>query len=423
MDIQTIKKILWRMYNLKLLKWMKSVQYRMRLPKILNEIYKKDRLRIIFFLPNLGMWKYETLFSLLLADDYFEPYLVPFPHPWHSKDEQMMFFEDIWCYCQSKGFPVINGYDIQSGTYMSSKELNPDIVVYTQPYNTGYDFWKIEKFWNKAIFIYTPYSVPIEDDTIFHFNLLQNISWKLFYPSPMLKPLFRTNLITWGGNNLEFVGNPLYDQFIQTTALGREWKIKDQSMKRIIWAPHHSILPDDYLHNSNFIEMADAMLALAIEYSDRVQFAFKPHPYLLEKLHKIWGTTRADAYYNKWRDLPNTALVVGDYVDLFLSSDGMIHDCASFMCDYLYVNKPVMFLCKDDTGENLNSYGAKCLSMHYKGNNIQDVRYFIEEVILNEADTMKKEREKKYKEYLLPPNGKSVGKNMYDILKSLQHGS
>lgn len=422
MDILAIKKILWRIYNLKFLKWMKSIQYRMRMSKILNGIYKKDKLRIIFFLPNLGMWKYETLFSLLLADDYFEPYLVPFPHPWHSKDGQMSFFEDIWRYSQSKGFPMINGYDIQSGVYISSGELNPDIVVYTQPYNTGYHFWKIEKFWNKAIFFYAPYSVPIEDDTVFHFNLLQNISWKLFYPSPMLKSLFRTNMLT-RGNNLEFVGNPLYDQFIQTPALGKEWKIKDQAIKRIIWAPHHSILLDDYLHNSNFLEMADGMLALATEYSDKVQFAFKPHPYLLEKLHKIWGSERANAYYSKWRDLPNTALVVGDYIDLFLSSDGMVHDCASFMCDYLYVNKPVMFLCKDDTGNNLNPYGAGCLSMHYKGKSIQDVRYFIEEVILNEVDTMKEERNFFYKEYLLPPNGKSVGKNMYDILKSLRQRS
>lgn len=419
MNVLIIKKILWRLYYLKLLKWMKSVQYRMRISTLLNRIRKKDKLRIIFFLPNLGMWKYETLFSLLLSDDYFEPYLIPFPHPWHSKDEQMRFFEDIRQYCQYKGFPMIEGYDIQSGIYVSSKELNPDIVVYTQPYNTGYEFWKIEQFWDKAIFFYTPYSVPIENDTVFHFNLLQNISWKLFYPSPMVKSLFKTNMLT-KGNNLEFVGNPLYDQFIQTTALGREWKIKDQAMKRIIWAPHHSILPDDYLHNSNFLEMAEEMLALGTEYSDRVQFAFKPHPYLLEKLYKVWGVERADAYYNKWCDLPNATLVVGDYVDLFLSSNGMIHDCASFMCDYLYVKKPVMFFCKRDTGENLSPYGAGCLSMHYKGNSIQDVRAFIEKVILNGMDTMKEEREGFYKKQLLPPNSKSVGKNMYDILKSLQ---
>lgn len=422
MNILPIKRKLWRIYNYKFLKWMKSVQYRMRMSKILDEIHKKNKLRIIFFLPNLGMWKYETLFSLLLNDDYFEPYLVPFPHPWNSKDEQMSFFEDIQLYSRSKGFPIINGYNIQSGTYISSKELNPDIVVYTQPYNTGYPFWKIEKFWDKAIFIYTPYSVPVENDTIFHFNLLQNISWKLFYPSPLLKSLFKTNILT-RGSNLEFVGNPLYDQFTRIPVLGKEWKIKERAIKRIIWAPHHSILPDDYLHNSNFLEMADKMLALVTEYSEKVQFAFKPHPYLLEKLYKIWGSERADTYYNKWRDLPNTVLVVGGYVDLFLSSDGMIHDCASFMCDYLYVNKPVMFLCKKDTGENLNHYGAGCLSMHYKGNSIQDVRCFIEEVILNDIDIMKDEREKFCKEYLLPPNRKSVGKNMYDILKSLRQKS
>lgn len=243
-----------------------------------------------------------------------------------------------------------------------------------------------------------------------------------FLSISFIKTTFQ-NKYSYQGRNLVFVGNPLYDQFIQTTATGKDWKIKDSTVKRIIWAPHHSILYEDYLHNSNFLKMANEMLVLAKKYTGRVQFVFKPHPYLLEKLYKIWGTKRAEAYYNSWRTLPNTALVMGDYIDLFLSSDGMIHDSASFMCDYLYVKKPVIFVYKEDTGENLNYYGKKCLSMHYKAYCIQDIQNFIEETILNKKDIMKNKREAFYEEYLLPPNGQSVGQNIYNTLKSLQQDS
>lgn len=61
--------------------------------------------------------------------------------------------------------------------------------------------------------------------------------------------------------------------------------------------------------------------------------------------------------------------------------------------------------------------------MHYKAYCIQDIQNFIEETILNKKDIMKNKREAFYEEYLLPPNGQSVGQNIYNTLKSLQQDS
>ena len=43
-----------------------------------------------------------------------------------------------------------------------------------------------------------------------------------------------------------------------------------------------------------------------------------------------------------WNALPNAKVVEEEsYLDIFATSDGMIMDSASFIGEYLYVNKPL----------------------------------------------------------------------------------
>jgi hypothetical protein len=54
-----------------------------------------------------------------------------------------------------------------------------------------------------------------------------------------------------------------------------------------------------------------------------------------------WGSEKTTAYYDKWDNLDNGQFKSGDYVDL-LTSDALIHDCGSFMAEYLVVGKPAL---------------------------------------------------------------------------------
>ena len=156
----------------------------------------------------------------------------------------------------------------------------------------------------------------------------------------------------------------------------------------------------------------------------KLQIAFKPHPRLLSELydHKDWGTEKADAYYEKWRTLANGQLETGDFVDLFYYSDAMIHDSDSFVIDYLYFDKPEMFITKDI---NIQKQEADELSgliydHIYIGSTKEDIIGFIENVVLEGNDNNAKDRQKIMEEYLLPPNGKLASVNMYeDLCKSL----
>jgi CDP-glycerol glycerophosphotransferase (TagB/SpsB family) len=171
--------------------------------------------------------------------------------------------------------------------------------------------------------------------------------------------------------------------------------------------------------------MAQLMVDIAQTYSDRLQIAFKPHPSLLTQLyaHPDWGKERTDQYYELWQQMPNTQLETGQYADLFMTSDAMIHDSGSFVVEYLYANRPVMFV-----SNNLQSilatqseFGLQAYKQAYIGREAGDIRHFIDEVVLRENDPMRPQRKQFFSDYLLPPGGKTVAQNIVeDITKSLR---
>ena len=80
--------------------------------------------------------------------------------------------------------------------------------------------------------------------------------------------------------------------------------------------------------------------------------------------------------------MDNGLLCEGDYNDLFLTSDAMIHDSMSFIAEYLYVMKPSLFLMNDPDIENrLNDFGRMAVRQHYHAYNEQDISDFIENVV------------------------------------------
>ena len=156
------------------------------------------------------------------------------------------------------------------------------------------------------------------------------------------------------------------------------------------------------------------MLQMAEEYKGKVQFVFKPHPMLKEKLYKIdsWGVERTDKYYDGWESLPNGSFVNGNYVDLFMTSDALIHDCSSFTAEYLYVNKPVMFLSKKERIQQFNVFADACFKVHYHGASITDIESFIDNVI-NGVDPMLEERTKFINAQLIPKSNETVAGTIY----------
>ena len=378
---------------------------------------RKKRIKIVFFAMNLPMWKYQNLYNTLKRNSKFELYIVVTPcedyNIKHQDDDTNLLVQ----YFQQNNTPYILGIKKNRKYFNLRKEINPDIIFYPQPYRRIVPPpFQYTRYLDKLL-CYYPYAFWTSQGEWSYNQGFHNVAWKLFYSTE----LHQKDAIHYSmnkGKNVEVVGYPNADNFLIGTYKKR-WKKQNTSKKRIIWAPHYTIFSGGYLYQSNFLQIAEFMIKLAQRYSDKIQFAFKPHPRLYTELckHHDWGKEKTEAYYLQWESMENTQLESGEYVDLFMTSDAMIHDSSSFTVEYHYSKNPVMFITNnyEEHLEGKSDFGKLAMEQHYIGKNKEDIIQFIENVVLMGIDPMKLSREDFFNKYLLPPNGKTVVQNTMDV--------
>ena len=377
--------------------------------KVIENIRQKlgrgERINVAFLAMSVSFWKYDELFAFMRQDRRYNPRVIFTARPIDAPEIQEMHRQKIETYCNERGFPFQE----------SLKDFEPDILFYAQPYkNSVMENMRAYNF-TKALICYVPYAFFISNYKWAYDAQVHNLAWKLFYPSE----LHRKNaeeLAFNKGRNVEVVGYPLADKFA-TPAKSDPWKIKDKNLKRIVWGVHHSILSDDLADCGTFLKFADTMLQLAKSRPD-YQFAFKPHPHLKEHLYKHpdWGKDRSDAYYAEWNKADNTFLVDGDYIDLFKTSDALIHDCGSFTVEYLFVDKPVLYI-GNERNNILCNFGKAAMNANYTQKDFS-VEEFLQMVSGKNGEDFKKSiRQEMYRKYLKIPQGKSFAENIMDLLE------
>lgn len=398
-------------------KRLKTCIYDRRIHDIEDMVFRKERIKVVFFIINLGMWKNDKLFRLFLDSDRFDPYIVTFPQRNDDPETFRKNQKELRGHFEAKGFPFIEGYDFSKNEYFDLVGFAPDILFYVQPYGVGGEEYSVDKFMRHSLFAYIPYGIPLNDIPKLYNQLYKNICWRLFYPTEYSKKREKERLYT-RRDNITVCGFPFADYLADASSC-RDWKHRGTDLKRVIWAPHHSVLKSDVLDYSTFLEIADGMLELAERYSSKVQFVFKPHPLLKEKLCRpdVWGCGRTEEYYAKWAAMPNTSFADGEYYDLFMTSDALIHDCCSFMTEYLYTGKPLMFIThsKERIAGSVNDFGKECLKRHYFGNGLEDIEHFIDSVVIGGNDTMQDYRKSFYEGALKTPGTGSVAGNIFKV--------
>ena len=104
----------------------------------------------------------------------------------------------------------------------------------------------------------------------------------------------------------------------------------------------------------------------------------------------------------------------GDYFDLFVNSDALIHDCSSFMVEYLYLNKPCCFVIKNNINKYLSKLGKKCLQCHDIAKCEDEIETFIINVQKGTYDIHQKKREKVLNKIKI--NYPNASKKVLDII-------
>lgn len=383
-------------------------------------IGRKEKIDVVFFAMNVAMWRYQGVYDLLSMDNRFNCHIVLTVPKTFMKEQQNDELVQLRKYFDSKGIEYIDHDDDLKGSDVKGL-INPDILFYPQPYDDLYlpnhDYGN---FLSKLL-CYMPYSVNVIEKADWLYNLnFHNLAWKIYCP---LKVEKENAMITAKnhGRNWFVSGYSNLDNYLSDVPED-VWKIKDRSVKRLIWAPHFTLSHVTWLKpRSNFLWMAQLMLDLAIRYKSSLQIAFKPHPRLKSELyrHPEWGKERTDNYYHQWETMENTQLETGGFVDLFMTSDAMIHDCASFTAEYLYVNRPVAFVAKnfEDLKSDHSLFGCEALNQHYLIESENQVRLFVKQVLLEGEDTKKEQRTRFFNDVLKPNVKGSTSQFIVDDIK------
>lgn len=410
--LESVKQLFPRFYGQYLLfKLHRYGYYRKIHRRRLKEVREKGSARVLFVLCNLSMWRYEDVCRLLMGDPRFDVRLIICPLDDLTPLQKTENTSQLVAYCERQHWPYIVKADYPQNIIDS---FNPDIIFFPQMYKRLFgNELDCEKNMDRLL-AYSPYGlITVAGDFVYNSQFINN-SWKVFIATSLHQKFARKHSFI-NGKNTEVVGDSHAKAFLQFS--GEDpWKKQEHGKKRVIWAPHFSINPG-YLNRGSFLWIHQLMKDLALRYRDDIQFVFKPHPWLLTELYKHpdWGEKKANAYYDFWKNGENTQLETGTYVNLFCTSDALIHDCGSFSAEYHYTGKPVCFVSNDFEGvyQGLDTFGTLCMDLHYRAQNEEDILAFFQDVVLGGNDPRRPERESFRNRYLIPEAGSSFEDKIY----------
>lgn len=391
--------------------------------EIQHKIREGSKIKVAFLAISAAEWPTEEVYRLFEKDGRCECYAVVAPLLYdRAKECALETYRQTCDFLKQSGHDVREIYDAATERSMGWEKIGgmPDIVIHLMPwYQAMLTECQIENFPLKCINCYIPYGMYVADSADKEYSKMYT------YNKTFMNFCFRiytdsyTNLQGYQiyellrGKNARYSGYSKMDYFyekrkFEETELRKIWKMpagtETDKIKKVIIAPHHTLLPSAGIAFATFQKNMYFWIYLAKKYADRVSFIFKPHPHLRARVVRAQvfeSLEMYDAYLAEWNKLPNAkAVMEEDYRDIFASSDGMIMDSCSFIGEYLYVNKPLLFLKRN--GQAFNSLGEKIIEAHYTewGEDYMGIENFLQSVILEGRDTKKEEREKIFHEEL-----------------------
>lgn len=355
--------------------------------RIIKKLKRKSKVRVAFFLFNSDTWKADSVYWALERNSRFYPYVVICPLI--NKGDTCLKENLNSCIdlVKQNNYRFLIGFDGNTeGSLVFRKLPKFDVIFYLNPNNhTSHRFTILNN--TNSINCYIPYSFNIDNLIEYDFNNYKlNLMFRIF----ALSNYHHNQYVQYSevkGINSFVSGFPQFDRYFKP-ARHNPWKTELIKRKKVIWAPHWTLpgYQKTGLDWSCFLDYFDIILKFADKYKSQIEFALKPHPFLFNLLSKdeVWGKDKTEAYISEWQGRENCQLYLGDYTDLFLHSDALIHDSGSFTVEYLCINKPVAYTVNSMSFlERFNQIGRQSVNLHQKIFNSKDLEYFIQQVIDN----------------------------------------
>jgi hypothetical protein len=385
-----------------------------------NSSYK---IKVGFLVNENQKWNCQSLYDEFEEHPKFIPiiFVSIMLHAQKGNDPTRDNLKENYDFFKKRGMRVKKIYNEKDKSYIPLSEFKPDIIFYQQPWGLDYT-QSIYELSNTALCCYVPYGFTSFIHKNNYLSDFHGLLWKYYvetknHSSRLQKNFKCTNCIV--------SGYPKFDYFIkQKNFLEKSiWKIdktKNSKIKRIIYAPHHSITPTP-LALSTFLENGEVILDLA-KNTPNTEWIFKPHPNLQFNFINTFPNKTAwiKDYFNQWETLKNTQIYnQGDYFDIFMTSDVLITDCGSFLTEYLLTGKPVIHLRTKKQNFPFNFIVKKIISSYYQVYSEVDLKRVFENVVTKNKDPLKRKRIAMISELNIDKRATSASKIISDIKNSL----
>ena len=377
----------------------------------LNCIRKKQVKKIVFLLKDSAEWSCEELYKRFNETSGYEVCVAVAPFFAGSQQAVSKMYLDTVQYFRERKIDTVEMYDIQKNRYKSWEEIGmPDIVFHLNPHYKAFaESSNICNFPLSILNVYIPYGIMIYGNVRQQYNQLSHmLYWKIFCETPLHKEM-ASKYADIGDINVVCSGYVKMDTFFDTCLQEKRkiWKISpradEKKIKKIIYAPHWSI---KYAVTGfgNFDKIYKSLYEYVKENETSTSWVFRPHPMLRvgavqQGIFK--SEEEYEEYLEMWRQLPNAQVIEnGMYTDIFESSDAMILDSISFLGEYIYMHKPMLFLTRDRN--TFNDFGKELVRVLYKtdGGNLEGIKNFVEKNVIGNEDPMKERREEFFEKYM-----------------------
>ena len=153
-----------------------------------------------------------------------------------------------------------------------------------------------------------------------------------------------------------------------------------------------------------------------------ISWVFKPHPMLLASAvgHRVFPSEESfREYLQAWDALPNAKVFLGsEYQGLFATSDGMIMDCGSWISEYQYTHKPMIFLTRDT--QKFNELGEEIMKILYRvnGGDLKGISELMQKIFIEGKDEMAEVRQKFFDERMnyMKENGMTASEFIFKTI-------
>lgn len=406
-----VKNVLWEKHLKKLLLLFKSelkkkkylriqADYPRKVSIVKEKLKENKKIKVAFIVLYEATFPARPIFEQMLQENsMFEPYVIVSADVQRSMEHRIKVYHSAVEFFENK-YPgnVICGYNEEWDEFLELGEEYP-IVFFSNPYiKMAHPYHEVQYFLDKNVLtLYVNYGFAAVK---YGRNIMQldfyNYIWKVFLDSEInRKDLKKYQPIQ--------AKNAVVTSYIKMDELSKVEIVK-RDRKKIIICPHHTVMGWDALDISNFLRYSELFVELPSLYP-QIDFVFRPHPLLFNNLiaNRIWKDEEVKDYLDRMLNNSNVTYdVSGDYFDTFMNGDAMIHDCSSFIGEYLFTEKPCCYMLKSEKQieDVFLPMGKMCIDNYYKAFSREDILKFIDDVVIGEVDPLKDKREKFSREVL-----------------------